>query len=182
MMNWAQEADIMAEKLATIPGLVDIESSYKPGQPELQLNVDPVRAGNFGLSTAQVGSAVRSLVNGQVASTFRGEGAEADIVVRLNEEDRSSIEKIMDIKIPSPTGQFVPVRNVAEASFCHRPDAYLTRPIASRLCRLASTSPGEIRRSSIPKFASFWPRSNCRPTSKPRWAAMPRSRQSRSRT
>ncbi len=42
-----QEADILAEKLATIPGLVDIESSYKPGQPELQLNVDPVRAGEL---------------------------------------------------------------------------------------------------------------------------------------
>ena len=116
-----QEADILAEKLATIPGLVDIESSYKPGQPELQLNVDPVRAGNFGLSTAQVGSAIRSLVNGQVASSFRGEGAEADIVVQLNEEDRSSIDKIMDIKIPSPTGQFVPVRNIAEASFSTSP-------------------------------------------------------------
>ena len=116
-----QEAEIMMEKLSAIPGLVDIESSYKPGQPELQLNVDSTRAASFGLSTAQVGSGVRSLVNGEVASTFRGEGAEADIVVQLSEEDRSSIDKIMDIKLPSPTGQFVPVRNVAEASFTTGP-------------------------------------------------------------
>ncbi len=52
----------MAEQLKEIPGLTDIENSYKSGQPELQIVVDRQRAADFGLSAAQVGSTVRTLL------------------------------------------------------------------------------------------------------------------------
>ena len=131
-----EEAHNVAKQLAEIPGLTDIEVTYKPGQPELQLDVDPVRAANFGLSTAQVGATVRSLVNGETASTFRGEGSEADIVVIMSEADRANVDNILDINLPSPTGQFIPVRNVAEATLATGPT------MISRIDRQPSVSIG----------------------------------------
>jgi HAE1 family hydrophobic/amphiphilic exporter-1 len=68
------------------------------------------------LSTAAVGSTVRTLVNGQTASRYRETGREADIVVRLRPEDRARLDDILSLSIPSTTGQAVPLRNVATIS------------------------------------------------------------------
>ena len=110
------EAERFAEVLAGIPGLTDIDVSYQSGTPELQLDIDRERAANLGLSTAQIGSTIRTLVSGEVASVFRGEGDEADIRVRLEETGRSSAEDIMDIGLLTATGNLVPLRTVAQAS------------------------------------------------------------------
>jgi len=105
--------DEMIAQLQQIPGLADIESSYKPGQPEVQVIVDRKRAADLGLSAAQVGSTVRTLVRGESATTFRGEGAEADIVVKMDDADIASTEDILDIKLAAPTGRLIPLRSVA---------------------------------------------------------------------
>ncbi len=76
------------EQMAAIPGVADIESTYKPGTPELQVTIDRRLAGDLGLSTAQIATTLRMLVNGEVASIFRGQGEEAEIVVRL---DKSAV-------------------------------------------------------------------------------------------
>jgi HAE1 family hydrophobic/amphiphilic exporter-1 len=102
--------------LADVPGLVDLERSYKAGKPEMRIEVDRERAARMGLSTASVGATVRTLVNGETASRFRESGREADIVVRLREQDRNRFDEILGLAIPSMTGQLVPLRSVATIS------------------------------------------------------------------
>ncbi len=104
--------DIMAA-IRNVPGLVDLDRSFQSGKPELRIEVDRDRAQRAGLSTAVVGSTIRTLINGDVASRFRESGREADIVVRLREQDRSRLDEILALPIPSPTGQLVPLRSVA---------------------------------------------------------------------
>jgi HAE1 family hydrophobic/amphiphilic exporter-1 len=104
--------DVLAA-LSDVPGLADLDRDYRPGKPELHVDVDRERAGSFGLSTAAIGSTIRTLVNGEAASRFRDPGREADIVVRLRESDRARLDDILALSIPSPTGQMVPLRNVA---------------------------------------------------------------------
>ena len=103
----------MVDQLKQIPGITDIDVSFNPGKPELQLDVDRDRIADFGLSTAQIGATVRTLVNGEAVSTFRGEGAEADIRVQLAEQYRNDAEALLDITMLSPTGSLVPLRSIA---------------------------------------------------------------------
>ncbi len=117
------EAAKVAAQLATIPGMIDVNSSYKPGRPELQLEINRNRTSDLGLSTAQIASTVRLMVNGDVATTFRGEGSEADIRVQLNELDRSSRADILNISMLSSTGQLVALRSVAQISESVGPNA-----------------------------------------------------------
>ncbi|NJN84056.1 MAG: efflux RND transporter permease subunit [Caldilineaceae bacterium] len=107
------QAELLAAELATVPGLVDLDISYKSGKPEAQLKVDRARASEFGLTTAQIGSTLRTLVNGEVASTFRGEGTEANIRVQLREDDRAGVDDITNINMMSASGQLVPLRNIS---------------------------------------------------------------------
>lgn len=99
--------------IADVPGLVDLDRSFQAGKPELHVDVDRARASRVGLSTAAVGSTVRTLLNGTTATRYRETGKEADIVVRLQAEDRSRINDILSLSISSATGQVVPLGNVA---------------------------------------------------------------------
>ena len=103
----------MAAQIGQIEGLTDIDVSYSPGRPELQIDVDRQRASDLGLNTAQIASNVRLLVNGETATTFRGEGDEAAIRVQLAESDRTSAADLLSINLLSPNGQLVPLRSVA---------------------------------------------------------------------
>ena len=113
MDDLARGVEQVVQQLAAIPGLADVESSLKEGKPEMRIEVDPERAAQFGLSPAYVGSTIRTLITGDIASTYRGEGPEADIRVRLQESDRAQLEDVLNYKLLSPTGQLVPLRNVA---------------------------------------------------------------------
>lgn len=101
------------QAIADVPGLVDLDRSFQAGKPELHVDVDRTRASRVGLSTAAVGSTVRTLLNGTTATRYRETGKEADIVVRLQAEDRSRINDILSLSISSATGQVVPLGNVA---------------------------------------------------------------------
>ncbi|NOZ06305.1 MAG: efflux RND transporter permease subunit [Chloroflexi bacterium] len=96
-----------------VPGLVGLTRSYEPGKPEMQIVVDRQRAADFGLSTAQIGSTVRTLINGQKASRYRLDGNEADIVVRLRPEDRQNTTGLLSLYVTSPTGTSIPLGSVA---------------------------------------------------------------------
>ncbi|MBX0326664.1 efflux RND transporter permease subunit, partial [Oscillochloris sp. ZM17-4] len=45
----------------TIPGMVDVGSTYQTGRPEVQFFVDPVRAGQLGITSNDLASSVRAL-------------------------------------------------------------------------------------------------------------------------
>jgi HAE1 family hydrophobic/amphiphilic exporter-1 len=102
----------LAEQLKQVPGLVDIDVSYKPGKPEAQIMVDRRKAADLGINAATVGGTVRMLVEGDKVANFRGEGPEADIRVQLREEDRQRLEQVLELQVPTSRG-FVPLRQVA---------------------------------------------------------------------
>jgi len=113
--------DHLVSELMKIPGLTDVEQSFRTGKPEMSVDVDHERAAQYGLSSAFVGATIRTLLTGDVASTYRGDGEDADILVRLQEEDRADLEDVLNYKLMSPTGQLVPLRNVATASLSTGP-------------------------------------------------------------
>ncbi len=114
-------AEALMAQMKARPELVDVSMSYEVGKPEVRVAVDRSRAAQFGLNTAQIGSTVRSLINGEEVSTYRGEGTEADIRVQLQASDRANVEDILQLGILSPAGQLVPLRNVAETTIAAGP-------------------------------------------------------------
>jgi HAE1 family hydrophobic/amphiphilic exporter-1 len=95
-----------------IPGLVDVGSSYQLGRPEVQFYVDPVRAGDYGVTSNDLASSVRALINGDSATTLRQGGDAIDIVVRLAPEQRSTPTDLAAITLPTASGG-VPLGSVA---------------------------------------------------------------------
>lgn len=100
-------------KTGLLPGLVDVRDNLNTGRPELSVHIDRERATQFGLSTAQIASTIRSAINGIEASKYRDGEDEYDITVRLREADRASLESLKNLTIDKD-GQQIPLVSVAD--------------------------------------------------------------------
>jgi CzcA family heavy metal efflux pump len=107
--------------LAEIPGTKDIKDNYIPGKDLLTIEVDPERAARYGLSPALIGIEVRAANDGRKASVFRDGDEEVDIIVKLEKSDRNSAETLRSLRIAAPSGEMVPLENVAEISLVPGP-------------------------------------------------------------
>lgn len=96
-----------------IPGLVDVTDDLNAGRPEVRVDVNRERAGQFGLSIAQIGQTVRTAIAGTQAGEYRVGEDEYDITVRLQQQDRQSIESLNDLTIPFQQQQ-IPLTAVAD--------------------------------------------------------------------
>ncbi len=99
----------LMEKIATIPGVTDLDWSYKAGKPELQVRVDNQKAADLGVSAAYAATTLRTLINGDSVSKLREGGRETNIVVRLQEQDRINVNEVLATTIPSTHGIAVPL-------------------------------------------------------------------------
>jgi len=95
------------------PKLVGLESDLDDARPELAVTVDREKAALYGLSTSEVGWAVRSAINGTEAAKYRTGKDEYDIIVRLAPEWREDLNTLRDLKVMSE-GTQVPLVSVAE--------------------------------------------------------------------
>jgi HAE1 family hydrophobic/amphiphilic exporter-1 len=91
-------------ELAQVPGLVDIDTNYQTGKPELRFIADPGRIGELGVTNDDIASSVRALINGDRATVLRQSGVDTDVVVRLDEADRTGVESLEAISIPTRSG------------------------------------------------------------------------------
>ncbi|MCK4906211.1 MAG: efflux RND transporter permease subunit [Spirochaetes bacterium] len=108
----AKEINTIMEK---IPELYNIDISRKEGVPELVLKVNRIKAANLGLNISTIASTIKQSVLGQVATYFRKDGREIDILVRLRKKDRQSISDLENIQIISGfTGKPIRLGNIAK--------------------------------------------------------------------
>ena len=79
------------DKLRSIPGLVDLDSSVRPDKPTIAVKVRRESASDLGLGTAQLGNPLRVLLNGQTVGNWRAPNDQTyDVNVRLAPEARNN--------------------------------------------------------------------------------------------
>jgi CzcA family heavy metal efflux pump len=102
------------DKVKGVKGVVNVYKSWSLSTPQAVVHVDETRAAGLGLSAAAVAKEVFNSLEGTKASTFSQENIkDADIQVRYREQDRRSIDSLMDVSITAPSGIRVPLRDLA---------------------------------------------------------------------
>lgn len=90
------------DRVANVPGLIDLESSLKDARPTLALQVDRERAADLGLSIGQIGSALRPLLAGEAVTTWQAaDGENYDVRVQLPAGLRESADDLAALPIVS---------------------------------------------------------------------------------
>ncbi len=98
----------VAQRLAPIPGLVDIKSSAAGGQPEIQVVFDRQRVAEVGTTIQAIGQLLRNKLQGDVATELTRQDRKIDIRVRAVESERRDLEDLQQLTI-SPATYPVPV-------------------------------------------------------------------------
>ena len=73
-----------------IPGIEKLKVDVNKESPELEVKVDRVNAGSLGISTGQLGFALRRSVYGQEISTYKEGDDDYNIVMRMQEDQRKN--------------------------------------------------------------------------------------------
>jgi multidrug efflux pump subunit AcrB len=109
----SEQAIEILEDDPVYPKLVGLESDLDEARPELSVLVDREKASLYGLSTSEVGMAVRGAINGIEAAKYRTGNDEYDIMVRLAPEFRSELNALKDLTVMHE-GTQVPLVSVAD--------------------------------------------------------------------
>lgn len=102
------------EELQDIPGLFDIKSNMQRGNPEVQIIYNRPLLARYGLNISDVASIVRNKVRGDVATEFKEQDRKIDILVRLREEDKESIQDLRRIIVNPGSNKPLPLEAVAD--------------------------------------------------------------------
>ncbi len=94
-------AELIADRLGSIEGLRDIETTTREGSPEIQVRFDRRRLNRLGLQEEQVARVLRNKIQGNVATRYRDGERQIDVLVRVDEPDRNAISDIRDMVINS---------------------------------------------------------------------------------
>jgi multidrug efflux pump len=108
----ADEAVGMLKSNPVFMRLDGLESDMARGRAELVVEVDRERAALYELSTSQIGTTLRTAIQGAEAAKFRVGKDEYDIVVRLAEQYRNDLESLRDLTVMAD-GRQVPLLSVA---------------------------------------------------------------------
>jgi CzcA family heavy metal efflux pump len=99
----------VADKLAKIPGVVDVQNGVIEMGPELTVRVDPVKAGAVGLTPEDVANQVNAAMFGDVATQILQGERQIGVRVRLPQAYRSDKSAIEMLPIHTPDGYNVPL-------------------------------------------------------------------------
>ncbi|HOA29454.1 MAG TPA: efflux RND transporter permease subunit, partial [Candidatus Cloacimonadota bacterium] len=90
--------DVM-DQIRDIPGLINLDSSSRPGRTELTLYPKRGRMAEIGATVYDLAVALRTNVEGMVSTYYREGGNQYDIKVSLDEEDVDHPEKILNLSV-----------------------------------------------------------------------------------
>ena len=118
--------------LSGITGLGDIKTTAEMGNPEIHVIFDRERLARLGLDENQVARVIRNKIRGDVATRFKEQDKQIDIMVRADEADRTTVAQVKELVInsaaaagaPAPAGLGVPVKlgAVAEVIMARGPN------------------------------------------------------------
>ncbi|MFT5993216.1 MAG: multidrug efflux pump [Flavobacteriales bacterium] len=106
----------MVQLIQEIDGVVNLNDDYEAGRSELRVVVDREQAARVQVNTRDVANTVRAAINGIEASTLREGDEESDIVVRLEEPFRDSLEDVGLLIIIDKDGNQIPLTEIATVS------------------------------------------------------------------
>lgn len=104
-----------------VPGAADISVEQIVGLPQMNVKYDRQKLAQYGMNISDVNDLIRTAFAGKTASViFEGE-RRFDLVVRFDKDYRQSLEDLQKIMLLMPTGQHVPITEVAEIGIKHGP-------------------------------------------------------------
>ncbi|WP_413289051.1 efflux RND transporter permease subunit [Bdellovibrio sp. HCB337] len=91
--------------------MVDVDSDYQLGMPEIQIVPDRMGAANRGIRVANIGNAVNALIGGVKVGEYPEGGHRYDVKVKLN-TSKDPQQELRSLMVSNPRGNLIPITQV----------------------------------------------------------------------
>jgi len=110
------------DAMQAVPGVADLQLEQQMDVPQLQLRADRGALARYGMTVGQLAEAIDIALNGETVSQVLEEGRSVDLVVRFPEALRADAEAIAAVSFDTPTGQRVPLFQLANVTVTRGPN------------------------------------------------------------
>ncbi len=113
--------EAVRNEMERIPGLSDVETTARPGSPEVQITYNRPALVRLGLDLQSVADLVRTKVQGFAATEYRKRERRIDIQVRLAKGDRTTVRQLRNLVVNPGSPVPVPLSAVASVEIAAGP-------------------------------------------------------------
>lgn len=113
----ADKAEEISGLIAGIEGIEGIKAEATRGLPQITVRYNRTKLGQYGLKIKDLNTVVETAFSGGVAGVIYEGERMFDLVVRLDEAHRQSIDDLRNLFVNTPDGNQVPLKEVAEISY-----------------------------------------------------------------
>lgn len=108
------QAQQISGVMRQVPGATEVQVQSPPGMPQLVIRLKPQALLRWGFDAVQVLDAVRSAYQGEVVGQVFEGNRVFDVAVVLEPKRRGSVGAVGELPVRSPSGVYVPLRELAD--------------------------------------------------------------------
>lgn len=109
----ARWRDILTARAEENEGLSNLQSDYKETKPQLEVIIDKERAADVGVSIAQIGRTLETMLGFRKVTTYIDRGEEYDVILEGKNEQKSTPADIRNIYVRSESGgELIPLSSL----------------------------------------------------------------------
>ncbi|MFL5349688.1 MAG: efflux RND transporter permease subunit [Hyalangium sp.] len=150
--DWDKLVDASMElrdKLQASGKVVDVDTDYQLGMPELRITPDRARAADLGISIESVATTINSLVGGVRVGKYSTGGRRIDVRLRLLADQRSRPEDLSRLKVRTASGELVPLSSLVQQEERPALQAITRRERERAISIFANVAPGSSQDEAI---------------------------------
>ncbi|MDC4224193.1 MAG: efflux RND transporter permease subunit [Candidatus Manganitrophus sp.] len=146
LVTVSQEA---MQKLSASGLVIDLDSDYQLGMPELRIEPDRPRAADLGISVERVAQTINAMVGGVRVGKYSEGGRRIDVRLRLLADQRTRPEDITQLRVRSANDQLIPLSTLV--TYEERPalQAVTRRDRERAITIFANVAPGRSQDEAL---------------------------------
>ena len=133
--------------ISGVQGIADINVEQQVERPELNITPKREMLARYGISLPEFAEVVRVMMEGEVVSTVYEGNRSFDLTLKVNDDARSSIERISDLTIDTGDGKKVPLSYVADIKSAAGPNTINRENVSRKLVVSCNATGGELAKA-----------------------------------
>lgn len=133
------------ESIASVEGIADLNVEQQIERPELKIVPRRDMLRKYGITLPEFAEFVSVCMAGETVSQVYESGKSFNLVVRVDEDDRKTMERIEDMMIDTADGQRIPLAEVADVVSAKGPNTINRENVKRKIVVSANTSGRDLR-------------------------------------
>ncbi len=139
----------LMDRMKKTGAMIDVDTDYQLGMPELQIRPDRDKAAAQGVSVLSIANTINAMIGGVRQGKYTSHGKRYDVRVRLTGADRSNPEDVRGIWVRNQYGEVVPLSDLVTSEV--KPTLFsITRKNRERAVSIyANVAPGHSQEEGL---------------------------------